>query len=70
MCKKIMSSSSKMKNHVRDTHGVGATLHKCQAPECDYSTLSSSRFRAHKSWHANNATLTCPICKKDYLGNF
>jgi len=68
ICKKILSCSSKMKYHVRDTHGVGGTLHKCQVLECSYSTLSSSQFRAHKSWHANNATLTCLICKKDYLG--
>eukprot|EP00088_Acartia_fossae_P029826 TRINITY_DN3074_c0_g1_i1.p1 TRINITY_DN3074_c0_g1~~TRINITY_DN3074_c0_g1_i1.p1 ORF type:complete len:392 (+),score=29.20 TRINITY_DN3074_c0_g1_i1:68-1243(+) len=67
-CHKPYRLLSQTKEHLRDSHGVGAVVLECEQHDCSYTTHSGAQMRAHRSWHANNGALKCSICHKEYLG--
>jgi len=69
LCQKLYRTFSNLKEHLQSSHNIGCTEElSCTHQGCTYKTFSSGQYRAHKSWHANNAALVCPVCKKEYLG--
>jgi len=69
LCQKLYRTLSNIREHLQSSHNIGVTEElSCPHQACSYTTFSSGQYRAHKSWHANNAALVCPVCNKEYLG--
>jgi len=70
LCWKNYKSLSGIRYHVMSQH-LDASQDECiQCSEegCTYSTTNKTLFRVHLASHAKNVPITCPVCKKDYLG--
>jgi DNA-directed RNA polymerase subunit RPC12/RpoP len=71
-CNRQFRSHNGLIYHVQSKHAAeeAAPRYRCERPECQYRTGSRVLLRAHLYSHTVNAPLTCPVCGKDFLGEF
>jgi hypothetical protein len=70
-CGKQFRTANGLKYHTESKHAEGQEERfECERPDCSYKTVSRALLRAHRYSHAINAPLTCPVCKKNFLGKF
>jgi len=72
-CGKEYKSINGIRYHCSVAHSLPAAAVnpaplRCPEEGCSYTTPTLALLRVHANSHANNAPLTCPICKKEYLG--
>lgn len=73
LCDKQFRSANGLKYHRETKHedkgALDSEQYRCERPDCSYRTGNRVLLRMHRYSH-NNAPLTCPVCRKNFLGKF